>query len=354
MTIHNTIKMAQSKSFLLSQVAVSASILICAIANAQDTVLNYEPANVTVNGSQDCYDCHEHAVDAWKESTHSRTYQEMHLRDEAKGILERIGMSGSIKRSKECTQCHYTGTSKEIGARMKTIAGVSCQRCHGPANQWIVPHQDESMPDRLERLTAAMKLGMRPTVKIYDLARNCFQCHTVPREKLVNMGEHPAGSDEFELVAWSQGEVLHNYLAPTDDPNFRQDGDVNHPATTERKRLLYIMGLSIDLEFSLRSLAIATEDGEFLDSMSDRVQTKYDKLKALGLGIAEIDEMVALLPMEGGSLKLIKSNRDEYLAVADKIGALAQTLETKSADYATSLAKLDSMLPTEYRGDMIE
>jgi len=114
------------------------------------------------------------------------------------------------------------------------------------------------------------------------------------------------------------------------------------------------MGLSIDLEFSLRSLAIATEDGEFLDSMSDRVQTKYDKLKALGLGIAEIDEMVALLPMEGGSLKLIKSNRDEYLAVADKIGALAQTIETKSADYATSLAKLDSMLPTEYRGDMIE
>ena len=354
MTIRNILKLARSKSSFLPQITISVSIFICAIANGQSTVLNYEPANVTVNGSQDCYDCHEHAVDAWKESTHSRTYEEMHLRDEAKAILERTGMKGSIKRSKECTQCHYTGTSKEFGARMKTIAGISCQRCHGPAKQWIVPHQEESMPDRLERLTAAITLGMRPTIKIYDLARNCFQCHTVPREKLVNLGEHPAGSDEFELVAWSQGEVLHNYLAPTDDQNFRQDGDVNHPATMERKRLLYVMGLSIDLEFSLRGLAIATEDGEFLDSMSDRVQTKYDKLKALGLGITEIDNMVSLLPIDGGSLKLIKGNRDEYLAVADKIGALAQALETNSVDYEKNLAKLDSMLPTEYRGDMME
>ncbi len=44
---------------------------------------------------------------------------------------------------------------------------------------------------------------------IYDLAKTCYGCHVVPQEDLVNKGGHRAGS-AFELVSWSQGEVLHN------------------------------------------------------------------------------------------------------------------------------------------------
>lgn len=337
-------------------------MIVCSIqlawtaATAQEEpVLNYEPGLVTENGSADCYDCHEHAVDAWKESTHYRTFDEMHLRDEAQAIIDRMGMSGSIKRSAECTQCHYTRVAADIGARAKTIAGVSCQRCHGPAKNWMDPHQnDEDIPSRVERLAKAIENGMRPTTSIYDLARNCFQCHTVPRETLVNDGEHPAGSEDFELVAWSQGEVLHNFLAPTDNPEMRIDSDTNHPATKDRQRLMYVMGKAIDLEFSLRSLALADGEGAFFDSMSDRVQTVHDELDDMALGIAEIDSMLAAVPKDGDGLKLATGNHDEYLSAADTISELAQTLESKVGEYSGALAKVDAALPTEFRGDRYE
>ena len=47
---------------------------------------------------------------------------------------------------------------------------------------------------------------------IYLIARQCYDCHTVPNERLVNVGGHLAGSQDFELVAWSQGMVRHNFL----------------------------------------------------------------------------------------------------------------------------------------------
>ena len=79
---------------------------------------------------------------------------------------------------------------------------------------------------------------------LYQLAKNCYGCHVVPQEDLVNKGGHRAGSD-FELVSWSQGEVLHN--------TWYSKGKDNVAASAERKRMLYLVGLGVELETALRA-----------------------------------------------------------------------------------------------------
>ena len=64
---------------------------------------------------------------------------------------------------------------------------------------------------------------MRNPVNVYLLAQSCYRCHTVPDERLVNVGGHHAGSLDFELVSWSQGTVRHNFV--------RTDGKVNAEVT---------------------------------------------------------------------------------------------------------------------------
>jgi hypothetical protein len=57
---------------------------------------------------------------------------------------------------------------------------------------------------------------------VYKLAENCFQCHTIPNEKLVNTSGH-AASSPIELVSWSQGEVRHHFLNGTKNQANTQD-----------------------------------------------------------------------------------------------------------------------------------
>ena len=102
------------------------------------------------------------------------------------------------------------------------VAGVSCESCHGGAADWLAIHADyggdgvtkatESAEHRAQRVEDSIAHGMNNPHNIYLIARQCYDCHTVPNEKLVNVGGHLAGSQDFELVAWSQGMVRHNFL----------------------------------------------------------------------------------------------------------------------------------------------
>ena len=85
---------------------------------------------------------------------------------------------------------------------------------------------------------------------MYTLAKNCYGCHVVPREKLVNVGGHPAGS-KFELVSWSQGEIRHNL--------WYGNGKDNKLASAKRKRLMFVVGLVVELETALRAVGKATQ-----------------------------------------------------------------------------------------------
>ena len=113
----------------------------------------------------------------------------------------------------------------------------------------------ESAEHRTKRVNDSVAQGMNNPHNIYLIARQCYDCHTVPNEKLVNVGGHLAGSKDFELVSWSQGMVRHNFV--------RTGGTSNATLSPEDLRVMYVVGVMTDLEYSLRAVAAATDKATF-------------------------------------------------------------------------------------------
>ena len=211
-----------------------------------------------VIGPETCTKCHGQELAIWRQTAHFLHLQRVAAEAGSRGIAQRMGLR-SIKRGDLCIQCHYTLQKK--GARDKAIAGVSCESCHGAAADWIAVHNDyggptatkesETAEHRAQRLKQSMEHGMRNPANLYLIARSCCSCHMVSHEALVNVGGHNAGSDEFELVSWSQGSLRHNFQS--------SGGLANQPSSRERLRAMYVVGLITKLEYSLRSTSAATE-----------------------------------------------------------------------------------------------
>ena len=297
-------------------------------------------------GPEECGECHKAEVHTWRQTKHFKTYKEMPRKKKAKEIAGKMNIK-RMKKDSACLTCHFTsGYKKE---KIKAIAGISCESCHSPAKEWLKVHGDyggkkvtrekETPEHKEKRLAAIQESGMIRPSNLYRLAENCFQCHTVPNEKLVNTGGHKAGS-EFDLVAWSQGEVRHNFS--------RSQGKKNQEASPERKRLLYVIGAALDLEFSMRSLAKATEKGKFADAMAKRVQdsmTKLNKANTL-VPIPEIEEMLTV----AGNVKLIPNQEAMLNTASDKVAI--STRKMSDGYDGSKWAALDQLLPNvdKYKG----
>ena len=87
------------------------------------------------------------------------------------------------------------------------------------------------------------------------VAQSCYCCHSVPNERLVNVGGQKAGTLDYKIVAWSQRKILHNFV--------RSNGSTNDPSSRDRLRQRFIAGMIADPEFSLQATAAANEKAEF-------------------------------------------------------------------------------------------
>ncbi|QDU80574.1 Cytochrome c-554 precursor [Polystyrenella longa] len=312
----------------------------CDIASAQNLhELLIDPVKVV--GHEECARCHLAEVATWKQTPHSLTFEELHRKPEAQQIAERMG-ERSIKRGKLCIQCHYT--EQQSGSRTKAVSGISCESCHGPAQDWISLHNDfggagasresETEAHQKERLDTCLRLGMRNPENLYLVARSCFNCHTVPQEKLVNVGGHKAGSSDFELVAWSQGLVRHNFL--------RSNGANNQASAQARLRVMYVVGLLTDLEYSLRSLGNATEFNQFALSNALRIARLRKRVQKVKDAIDHPTFQQAWTIATTVELKL--GNEQALREAADQLAAL--THEFAQGESGESLEAIDPLLPT--------
>ncbi len=296
------------------------------------------PARIT--GPDSCAKCHDAEVKQWMQTPHYRTFDTLHRTPEAKEIADRLGLR-SVKRDGGCVSCHYTPQLQ--GSRERLVAGVSCESCHGGARDWLQLHADYGGPNvtrdseppehREARRQASVEVGMNNPSNLYLVARQCLSCHTVPNEQLVNVGHHKAGTAEFELVAWSQGKVRHNFVS--------SGGRVNATSSPERLRVMYVVGLMADLEASLRATAEATEMATFAKTCAARAADRKQKLwQAQRLiddpQVAEALEAVATLELKLG-------NRTEILAAADAVGRAAYAF---AANDGRQLGAIDPLLPS--------
>ena len=298
-------------------------------------------------GPEECGECHKAEVHVWRETGHSQTFKVLTRKKKAKEIAGNMGIK-RVKKAGDCVACHFTSGYKKN--RVKAIAGISCESCHGPAKDWLKVHGDyggkkvsrerETPEHKAERLATIEEAGMIRPEDLYRLAANCYQCHVVPNEKLVNVGRHQSGSDDFELVSWSLGEIRHKFLS--------SEGKKNEEVSPERQRMLYVVGKALDLEYGLRALAKATEEGTYATATTKRVQRVVDTLQAIDalLPIPEVKEILGVI--KGIELKI--GHEAVLVAAAGTIAAATQ--QFAAARDGSQLTALDQVIPQaeQYKG----
>ena len=298
-----------------------------------------DPANpAKVVGPNACAECHKQEAEAWKATHHFKTFREMPRKKEANEIAERMGVQ-RIRSESLCLSCHYTEQEKDN--KKQPIAGISCESCHSAGEDWIKVHSQfsgktektETKAEAEARMKLAESKGMIRPSSLYRLARNCFGCHVVPHEDLVNKGGHPAGS-AFELVSWSQGEVRHN--------TWHSKGKENVPASAAHKRMLYLIGLGVELENGIRAVSRATARKRYAFEMAKRVDQARKQLAAAAKAAPNVPEIAKMV--EYAYSAGLKLNNESFLtAAADGVAKLLASISEKYD--GSTMAGLDSLIP---------
>jgi len=312
------------------------SALLVIVSMAAGGTSASDPTKIV--GPNACAECHKQEAEAWKHSHHFKTFREMPRRKEANEIAERMGVQ-RIRSDGLCLGCHYTVEQKDD--KKQPVAGISCESCHSAGGDWIKVHsgfsgkteKTESKAEAEARWKLAESKGMIRPSSLYSLAKNCYSCHVVPQEDLVNKGGHAAGS-AFELVSWSLGEVRHN--------TWHSKGKENVPASAARKRMLYLIGLGVELETALRAVGKATVRRTYAFEMAKRADKARKQLAAAAKAAPNVPEIAAMV--EFGHAAGLKLNNDRFLtAAADGVSKLLATISAKYD--GSTMAGLDSLIP---------
>lgn len=333
---------------------VSCLTLIFALVFSGDVTAQSDPRNVglevhlnphDVVGYDNCSKCHASEVSVWKQTPHFSTFMTLHRQPEAKKIADRMGIA-SFKTDSECIKCHYTMQADGSGG-LDAISGISCESCHGAAKNWVEVHNDyggpgatresESKQHKIQRLRESIAGGMRNPLNVYLVAQSCYRCHTVPSERLVNVGGHQPGSLDFEIVSWSQGMVRHNFV--------RTNGKSNDPSSRGRLRQMFVAGMIADLEFSLRATANATQKATFGVTSAKRADRAAKRLGAAQgkLNQPLLSDILAVYK----SINLKLNNRAELTEAADSINRLG--IRFAATVSGNDLAAIDKFIPPESR-----
>ncbi len=322
-----------------------------------------------VVGHQACTECHQSEVDGWLKSSHAtKSFSMLTSNPKAKEFASKLGISSATQASSVCASCHGLQQQQAV------MLGNSCETCHGGSGPkesgWLKIHADyggegvtreqETEEHHKQRMAQSKALGMVTSQDYYELAKNCYQCHVVSQEKVVNAG-HPTGDSGFEFVAWMQGEVRHNFFldqahnaeAPAlwTKPQF---GDAR--TAQDRKRLLYVVGQLVDLEVNLRNRGNATEKGSFIKAAGKRIGSVQRKLGKINKAI-EIPEVKAALKAvkkaKRSRIRKIQSGDAEFFAaIADQVAEQAKAL-AQSGD-GSQLGPIDGLLPKKGKGTVFK
>ncbi len=322
-----------------TKLVLAGLLLAAALAQAQDEdLVLIDPAKIRT--AEACGECHVEELEVWKRTPHATGFKTLHRKESAELIAGKMGFK-LIKRESLCLRCHYTPTVQS--EKLRAVSGVSCESCHGAARDWIdihndygakgVTHATETPEHRAERIGKSRAAGMRRPSDLYGVVKSCFGCHTVPHERLVNIGGHSVGS-AFELVEWSE-KIRHNFLE-----SLHGGSRENATRSEKRKRVLYVVGRAVDLETALLAVAEASGENLYLKAMIRRVRVALSEVRAIArrADLPEVDAMVAAVR----GVRVSIGQRAALLLAADTIGE--STRGFLSRHDGTVLAALDSLV----------
>ena len=136
---------------------------------------------------------------------HSQAYRLLE-NEESRKIATYLGLA-SATTAKICLDCHADNVPVEKrGAKFQIDDGVSCEACHGGAEEWIKSHATDGATHANN-----LSLGMYPTEAPAERAKLCLSCHMGSRDKFAGhdiMGAgHPRIS--FELETFTANQPAH-------------------------------------------------------------------------------------------------------------------------------------------------
>ncbi len=334
----------------ISLFATGLFLVVAGQSNGQ-AISTLHPENVI--GSERCEECHKEEVLAWKASTHSRSnnvHRDAKTKERAAEIATKMGIKNvnDIPAHPLCTECHFTRQKTTV---LKVISGVSCESCHGGAKNYRDVHgKKDEIPDRAERQKRSKAAGMLYPHETYKVAENCYNCHIVRDEKLVNVGGHKARSDSFNLVDWTAGELRHNFY----DTSYERHEKENLDTRIERKRLFFTVGMTLDLEYSLRGLASGVQKGSNFPFRTTMGKRAYDIINK------ELPAVIAKLGGEGAAPKelveiqkigkgtKLTGDAADIVKAADAINAQIEAFS--ASQDGTGLGAIDAFLPKNPKG----
>lgn len=168
-------------------------------------------AAATNLGPKVCGDCHKSEKAVWDKTQHAKGFNEIHKNKKAKDIIAAVGGEKNLRKNTICVNCHAT----LVGG--KAEVGPSCESCHGAGSAYKDIHNKKDVAKE-ERVKQAQAAGMIWSFMHYDIASNCMDCHGMSKldgatiDKMLTAG-HPINGD-YELVAYSQGQVRHRFYPP--------------------------------------------------------------------------------------------------------------------------------------------
>jgi hypothetical protein len=146
---------------------------------------------------------------------HSTAFENLKT-PESRRIAKNLGLK-SPETEPRCLACHaMLVDDNRKGPNYDLTEGVTCEGCHGPAEQWLGPH---TRKDWDKKKGAAY--GMLDTENLVKRAERCLVCHqgtdkySVDHE-LIGAG-HPRLS--FELDSYSELMPIH-WIVPKDERNW--------------------------------------------------------------------------------------------------------------------------------------
>jgi len=326
---------------------IGASVAALVFMTMCTTLALSKKRTAKIVGSNACAECHKDEATVWKGTHHFSTFREMPRSKAAREIASKMKVR-RIKSDSLCVNCHFT--QQTVKNRTKVTSGISCESCHGAGRDWQKIHSEfsgkgnkeaESKAEAAARWKTAERSGMIRPAALYKLAKNCFGCHVVPQEDLVNVGGHVAGSP-FELVAWSQGEVRHNV--------WHSKGKQNAFASQKRKRMMYVIGVAVELETALRAIAVATKKKSYAILMAHRADRARKKVAALAAALPKVKELRDMLSLShSAGLKL--NNKAKLNEAAEGVARAA--LQVLAKHDGATFGKVDKLLPAraKYRGE---
>jgi len=205
----------------MKHLLAAAAAVAAFSAQAADVPLPYE-AKAKHVGVVNCASslCHG-SITEWKGSNvlqneyvtwsrvdkHALRANQVLLNEKSQRIAKNLGLKQPAHEAKICVDCHgHNPPADQRGERFKASDGVSCEACHGPAENWIKSHvaPGATHEDNL-------KNGLYPTSDPVALAKLCLSCHFGNKDKFVThriMGAgHPRIS--FELDTFTQTQPAH-------------------------------------------------------------------------------------------------------------------------------------------------